>query len=112
MRPRSGASPGSRDEGEPTWLHRRRDDWVASGRPWDEYLQAFAAGHDLHPGEEVVRSLDARFVRRSYEEGPFFFPDLAGITEEDEQAAIAAGQIQAIAIRYVGASRGRTSPVS
>jgi SAM-dependent methyltransferase len=88
--------------GEPSWLHRRRDDWVASGRPWDEYFPAWAGGHDLHPGEEVVRSLDARFVRCSYAEGPCFFPDLAGVTEEDEQAAIDTGQIRATGIRYAG----------
>ena len=56
--------------GEPSWLHRRRDAWVASGRPWEEYFPAWAGNHGLHPSEEVVRSLDARFVRRSYAEGP------------------------------------------
>ena len=78
--------------GEPGWLHRRRDDWAASGRPWEEYFPAWAGGHNLHPGHEVVRALDSRFVRRSYAEGPFFFPDLAGVTEEDERAAIARGR--------------------
>jgi SAM-dependent methyltransferase len=90
------------DRGEPSWLHRRRDEWIGSGRPWEGYVQAWAGGHGLHPGRRVVQALDTRFVRRSYAEGPFFFPDLAGVTEEDEQAAIDTGQIRATAIRYVG----------
>jgi SAM-dependent methyltransferase len=90
------------DEGEPGWLHRRRDDWAGSGRRWDEYFPAWADGHGLHPVQEVVRRLDARFTRRVYAEGPFFFPDLEGVTRDDEQAAIAVGEIRATGIRYVG----------
>ena len=93
------------DEGEPGWLHRRRDDWAASGRPWDEYFPAWAAGHGLHPGREVVRRLDERFTRRAYAEGPLFFPDLEGVTREHELAAIAAGEIRATGIRYVASPR-------
>jgi SAM-dependent methyltransferase len=93
------------DDGEPGWLHRRRDDWAASGRPWDEYFPAWADGHGLHQGQEVVRRLDTRFTRRMYGEGPLFFPDLEGVTREHEQAAIAAGEIRATGIRYVGVPR-------
>jgi SAM-dependent methyltransferase len=93
------------DQGEPGWLHRRRDDWAASGRPWEEYFPAWAGGHGLHPGQEVVRRLEARFTRRVYAEGPYFFPDLAGDAQEDEQAAIDAVQIRATGIRYVGTPR-------
>jgi hypothetical protein len=52
-----------------------------------------------------VAALDARFHRRVYAEGPYLFPDLAGVTYADEQAAIDAGQIQAAGIRYVGTPR-------
>jgi SAM-dependent methyltransferase len=90
---------------EPGWLHRRRDQWVASGQPWDEFCRAWATQEGLHTGEEIVRGLDARFDRQSCVFGPYFFADLADladITEADEQAAIDAGQIQATGIRYVG----------
>jgi hypothetical protein len=46
-----------------------------------------------------MRGLDARFDRRFCAEAPSFF-DLADTTEAEEQAAIDAGQIQAIGIRY------------
>lgn len=93
------------DQGEPGWLHRRRDDWAASARPWDEYFPAWAGGHGLHQGQEVVRRLDARFTRRVHAEGPYFFPELSGVAEQDEQAAIDAGQIRATGIRYAGMPR-------
>lgn len=93
------------DAGDPGWLRRRHDDWAASGRPWNAYFPAWAASHGLHAGRDVVAGLDARFHRRLYAEGPYFFPDLAGVTYADEQAAIDAGQIRAAGIRYVGALR-------
>jgi hypothetical protein len=40
-----------------------------------------------------------------YAEGPFFFPDLEGVTREHELAAIAAGEIRATGIRYAGVPR-------
>ena len=92
-------------EGEPGWLHRGRDNWAASGTAWDEYFSAWADGHGLHPGREVMRRLDARFTRRMYAEGPYFFPDLDGVTREHELAAIAAGDIRATGIRYAGTPR-------
>jgi len=92
-------------EGEPGWLHRGRDNWAASGTAWDEYFSAWADGHGLHPGQEVVRRLDARFTRRVYVEGPYFYPDLEGVTREHELAAIAAGDIRATGIRYAGTPR-------
>jgi SAM-dependent methyltransferase len=90
------------DRGAAGWLHRRRDAWAASGRPWEEYFPAWAAGHGLHQGQEVVRRLDERFTRRAYAEVPYFFPDLDRVSQEDERAAIDAGQIRPTGIRYVG----------
>jgi SAM-dependent methyltransferase len=90
---------------EPGWLHHRRDEWAASGGSWEESLRAWASQEGLHTGEEIVRGLDARFDRRSLVLGPYFFADLAGTTEADEQAAIDAGLIQATGIRYVGGRR-------
>jgi SAM-dependent methyltransferase len=90
---------------EPGWLDRHRDQWAASGQPWAAYCRAWAAEQGLHAGQELVRGLDARFDRRLCADGPYFFADLAGTSEADEQAAIDAGQIQATGIRYAGRLR-------
>jgi SAM-dependent methyltransferase len=85
---------------DPGWLHRHQERWAASGQPWDGYLRAWATEEGLHPGEEIVRGLDARFDRQLYVEGPYFFADLANTSEAEEQAAIDAGLIKAGGIRY------------
>jgi hypothetical protein len=54
----------------------------------------------LHPGDAIVRGLDARFQRRFHAEGPYPFADLADTSEPEEQAAIDAGRIRAVGIRY------------
>jgi SAM-dependent methyltransferase len=69
--------------------------WAASGRPWENYCRTWAEHEGLHPGEEILRGLDARFDRQLYVEGPYFFADLADTSQAEEQAAIDAGQIRA-----------------
>ena len=91
--------PPSGDHG---WLQHRRDEWRASGLPWDGYCRGWAEEEGLHAGQDIVRELDARFGRQLLAYGPYFFPDLAGVGEDDEQAAIDAGEIQANRIAYVG----------
>jgi SAM-dependent methyltransferase len=86
------------------WMRGRHDEWRASGLPWEGYCRRWAQEHGLHPGADIVAALDARFDRRYLAEGPYYFPDL-GISEEEEQAAIDAGQIQANRIGYVGRRR-------
>ena len=86
---------------EPTWLHHHQERWVASGEPWDHYFRGLATEEGLHPGEAIVRGLDARFSRRLHAEGPHYFGDLAGTSQAEEQAAIDLGQIRAGGIRYV-----------
>jgi len=49
-------------DGEPGWLDRRREEWLASGREWPSFLREWAEGHGLHPGETVVRLLDERDI--------------------------------------------------
>jgi SAM-dependent methyltransferase len=92
------ASPNPGEEGG--WLHKAQERWVASGQPWDDFLRAWATEEGLHPGEDIVRGLDARFHRQLYVEGPYFFPDLADTSEGQEQAAIDAGLIRAGGVRY------------
>jgi SAM-dependent methyltransferase len=88
--------------GEPNWLQRRHDEWHDSGLRWEAYCRAWAQEEGLHADEDIVRELDARFDRQSLSYGPYFFPDLAGVSEDDEQATIDAGEIRANRISYVG----------
>jgi SAM-dependent methyltransferase len=97
--------PATDPSTEPGWLHRHRDRWAASTQPWEAYLAAWAAAEGLHAGREIVHGLDARFDRRRYADGPYFFADLDGISEADEQDAIDAGLLRATGIRYVGRLR-------
>jgi hypothetical protein len=65
-----------------------------------DYLRAWVTEERLHPGEAIMRGLDARFRRQLYVEAPYFFPDLTDTSEGQEQAAIDAGLIRANGIRY------------
>jgi SAM-dependent methyltransferase len=87
------------------WLHRRRDEWVASGQPWSVYLRDWAQKEQLHAAETLLGLLDERFNREHLAYGPYFFPDLAQATGADELAAIDAGEIRATRVDYVGRLR-------
>ena len=89
-------------EEDATWLHHARDAFAESGRSWDEYLREWAQEEKLHRGEQVVSGLDARFSRVSCVTGPYFFAELDGVSFGDEQAAIDAGLLEPVGIRYVG----------
>jgi SAM-dependent methyltransferase len=88
-----------------TWLHHRRDEWIASAQPWTTYLREWAARDRLHPARTLLELLDRRFERRALARGPYLFPELVDTDETDERAAIARGEIRAIRIDYVGALR-------
>jgi SAM-dependent methyltransferase len=90
-------------EDRTSWLYRRRDEWLASGQEWQTYVREWAEREGLHSGEALIRLLDERLERQLLTRGPYFFPDLLGTTEADEQAAIDAGQIRASRIDYAGA---------
>jgi SAM-dependent methyltransferase len=90
---------------EAGWLHRRRDDWAASGQRWSLYLREWAQKEHLHAAETLLRLLDERFEREHLGRGAYFFPGLARTSEEDERAAIEAGQIRATRVDYVGRLR-------
>lgn len=92
-------------DGEGGWLHRRRDEWLASGQEWADYLRDWADREGLHPGNVLVRLLDERLQRELLAAGPYFFRELADTTETDERAAIDAGQIRPNRIDYVGTRR-------
>jgi SAM-dependent methyltransferase len=90
---------------EASWLHHHRAEFIASGLAWEDYQRAWATGEGLHQGARIVRGLDARFARVSCQDGPYFFAELDGVTFADEQAAIDAGQITAVGIRYLATRR-------
>jgi SAM-dependent methyltransferase len=92
-------------DGEAGWLHRRRDEWLTSGLPWSAYLREWAEAEQLHSADTLLRLLDVRFHGDHLARGPYFFPDLDRTTEEDERAAIEAGQIRATRVDYVGMLR-------
>ena len=87
------------------WLHRRRDEWLASGQSWSAYVREWARKERLHRAETLLRLIDERFDREHLAGGPYFFPDLAGTSEEDERAAIEAGAIRATRVDYAGRLR-------
>jgi hypothetical protein len=87
---------------EANWLHRRRDEWTASGQEWQDYLLTWATREGVHRADDIVRLLDERFGNQLLASGPYFFPDLENTTDADEQAAIDADDIQASRIDWVG----------
>ena len=102
--PPGGASPGCP---RPTATTRAgcttgRRNGVESGQPWDAYLRSWEQAEGLHAGQAILDGLDARLDSRFATYGPLFFPDLDGISEADEQAAIDRGLIQANRIQYAG----------
>ncbi len=86
---------------EHNWLRHREQEWLASGRPWDDFRETWAAAENMHSGDSVLRALESQFGTGDVTFGPYFFSDLA-IEETDEQAAIDAGEIRATRISYVG----------
>jgi hypothetical protein len=64
----------------------------------------------LHAGQDILDELDARFDCQALAWGPYFFADLAGTSDTDEQAAIDSGLIQANRIQYAG--RRKSPPPS
>ena len=84
------------------WLTRRRTGWRESGRPWDEYFIDWATGHGLVRADRILAEFDVHFEPTLRTAGPYFFADLTGISETDEQAAIERGEIRATGVRYAG----------
>jgi len=95
--PQPGAEPG--------WLGQRCADWRESGLAWHEYIRRWAEAEKLHEGQDILSELGARFDSRSVSYGPYFFADLPGVSDADEQAAIDSGLIQAGRIQYAGRRR-------
>jgi SAM-dependent methyltransferase len=81
------------------WLHHRRDEWATSGLGWGDYLRTWANQDGLHAGRMLLHELNQRFVQQVCYYGPYFFSDLVGTRETDEQATINAGRIATLSRR-------------
>jgi SAM-dependent methyltransferase len=99
-----GGQHGGHEHGghEHNWLAERYAQWRESGQPWDACCRSWAEAEGMHEGQDMVRELTARFGPGPLSYGPYFFAELAGVSEADEQAAIDRGEIQANRIQYVG----------
>lgn len=88
-----------------SWLHRRRDEWRASGRPWEQQFRSWAEEHGIHSARRLLHDLDHHFERVLCQRGPYFFVELDQTTEADELATIDSGTIRPGRIDYVGRRR-------
>jgi SAM-dependent methyltransferase len=93
------------DSDEPGWLSELQAGWLQSGQSWDAYLRSWAAEEGLHTGQQIVDELESRFDSEPLAYGAYYFPDLADVSEADEQAAIDGALIQANRVYYVGRRR-------
>jgi SAM-dependent methyltransferase len=87
------------------WLQRRLDGWRASGEAWEAYFTGWAQGHGLIRADRILAEFDAHFEPALCTYGPYFFADLGGVSEQQEDAAIDRGEIRATGIRYAGTPR-------
>jgi SAM-dependent methyltransferase len=90
---------------DPSWLHRHRDRWRASGQSWQAYLESWAEQERLHTGTSILDALMQRFVVETCSYGPFFYADLADVSRATETAAIAAGALEAAAMQVAATTR-------
>ena len=101
--------PGAPDSGKHSWLER-----CCRGRTHDGgddvghlHAEAHAAQwadeEGLHSSGRMLEEVGRRFAQRSFSWWPYLYPDLDGISEADELAAIEAGEINATSFCYVGA---------
>jgi hypothetical protein len=68
-------------------------------------IRSWAESENLHEGRVILRELQARFDSGPPGYGPYYFADLPGVSEADEQAAIDEGLIQPGRIQYAGRRR-------
>jgi SAM-dependent methyltransferase len=93
------------DPDDHDWLRHHRDEWRASGRPWDDHLRTWRQQEGLHDSRAILRGLDERFDRRMCRYGPYLFPNLLDTSMAEEQEAIDSQLIQATGIHYVAQRR-------
>jgi SAM-dependent methyltransferase len=93
----TGANPG--------WADAVRGDRHGSGLSWSESRDRWAGEHGLHAWRAVESVLTTRFDTLVRTDAPSLFGDVVEITEEVERAAIAANEIAATGVNWVGRRR-------
>ncbi len=94
-------SDGDADDG---WLHRRFSEWRARAPALSpqEYFRTWAEEERLHTSNAMLEELRANLTERHFEWSPYLYPDLDGISREDEIRAIESGEIRSVGFRFVG----------
>jgi SAM-dependent methyltransferase len=87
------------------WAGGLRGGWQASGLTWAQYRDGWAREHGLHASHTVESALANRFDTVLREDVPSLFGDVPEISEDSERAAIAAGEIAATGVLWVGRRR-------
>lgn len=98
--------PGTEDG----WLARRRNEWKAQdgggdGSRFADYLRRWAASERFHSAAAMVEACRSHFDEIRLEAWPYLYPELEGVTREQEIAEIEAGRIQATGFSFVGSAR-------
>lgn len=97
--------PGSEDG----WLARRRNEWNVQGDEdvdsgFAEYLRRWAASNGFHSSAVMLEVCRSHFGELQFEAWPYLYPELEGVTREQEIAEIEAGRIQATGFSFVGSA--------
>jgi SAM-dependent methyltransferase len=91
-------------DGEEGWLHRRFSEWRERAPEVSphEYFRSWAETERMHTSRAMLEELRANLTERHFEWSPYLYPDLDGISREDEIKAIESGEIRATGFRFVG----------
>ena len=92
------------------WLAHRRSEWIAQDGGDDdsgfaEYLRRWAASKKFHSAAAMLEVCRSHFGEMHFEPWPYLYPELEGVTREQEIAEIESGQIQAMGFSFVGSAR-------
>jgi SAM-dependent methyltransferase len=85
------------------WYYEQRASEPGGPGSLEACLADWVADHaHLHGYAAMRKELDRRFAERFFSWMPYLYGELAGVEEQEEQALIEAGAIQAMGFRYVG----------
>jgi SAM-dependent methyltransferase len=99
-------APASEDR----WLARRCNEWKAQnggddGSGFADHLRRWAASENFHTATAMIDALRSHFREMRFERWPYLYPELEGVTREQEIAEIDEGRIQAMGFSFVGSAR-------
>jgi SAM-dependent methyltransferase len=95
---------------EDGWLARRHNEWNAQNggdhsSGFADYLRRWAASENFHSATAMIDALRRHFHEMRFERWPYLYPELEGVTREQEIAEIEEGRIQAMSFSFVGSTR-------